>query len=375
MLLLPQPFQQLGVIYLEILNDRLPTVSEATRHLLETLAEKTEDIRRLRSAIGTAEWSGWRDDLHWLLANADEPDIVVGALHAAEKAGLAEVLDRSLKHKFADVRAEALRAVADNLVAPLPPVLLDMTSDKGKSVRMALGALLDTKIDPAHMPVLVRLARDKYSTGSHHVDNDAVLPIARNAVATIKKYGALTGENAEELKGIAISSDDPVLRSEIFGILATNAETFGQELLFDLATKPGRHSIRRQAANGLLLSLSAVAPEIVAKITPDLLTSQIDSVAAVLSIVLGAAGEIPEVKAAANQLTTNPNRRVLIVLLIRLLHDRDVELAQELAKILPDNHPALRWALGGDIDWENDKQLSDLGNPAACFEVFKFMKQ
>lgn len=375
MLLLPPPFQELGVAYLEILNDRLPTVSEPTRHMVEAIDEKTEDVRRLRLAVDAAGGLGWQDDLDWLLSNAEDPDIAVEALRAAERAELAEVLDRSLKHKFADVRAEALRAVAGRLVAPLPPVLLAMASDKGKSVRTALGALLDTKIDPAHMPALIRLARDKYSTGSHYVDNDAVLPIARDAVAAITNYGPLTRENAQELKGIAISADDPTLRSEIFGVLATNGDAFGQELLFDLATKPGRHSIRRQAANGLLWSLSAVARKIVAKITPDLLTSQIDSVAAVLSIVLGAAGETGEVKAAAEQLTANPDRRVLIVLLIRLIHDRDVELAQELAEMLPNNHPALKWALGGEIDWENDLQLSNLGNPAACCEVFAFMKQ
>jgi hypothetical protein len=374
MLLLPQPFHEVGVAYLEILNDRLPTIGEPTRHMIEALDEKTEEIRRLRLAIGTAGGPNWRDDLHWLLANAEEPDIAVEAVHAAERAGLAEVLNRSLTHKFADVRAEALRAVAVKLVAPLPPLLLDMAADKGKSVRMALGALLDIKIDPAHMPTLMRLARDQYSTGFHYIDNNAVLPIARNAVAAIKKYGPLTRENVEELNGIAISTDDPKLRSEIFGLLATNGETFGQELLFDLATKPGRHSIRRKAAVGLL-SLSAVAPEIVAKITPDLLTSQIDSVAAVLSIVLGADGEVSEVKAAAEQLSANPDRRVLIVILIRLLHDRDVELAKELAEMLPGDHPALKWALGGEMDWENDQQLSNLGSPAACWEVFHLMKQ
>ena len=231
MSLLPEPFQELGVAYLEILNERPPTVSQATRHMVEAINERTEDIRRLRLAISVP---GVQDDSGWLLHNAEDPDIAVEALRGAERAELAEVLNSSLKHKFADVRAEALRAVAGKLVAPLPTSLLEKVSDKGKSVRMALGTLLDAKIDPTHMPTLLRLARDKYSTGTHYVDNNAVLPIARSAVEAIKKYGPLAREDADELKGIAISADDPILRGQIFDLLATNGDTFGQELLFDL---------------------------------------------------------------------------------------------------------------------------------------------
>jgi len=46
----------------------------------------------------------------------------------------------------------------------------------------------------------------------------------------------------------------------------------------------------------------------------------------------------------------------------------------EVAEMLPENHPALKWALGGKIDWKNDRQLSDLGDPATCSEVFRYMK-
>jgi hypothetical protein len=45
-----------------------------------------------------------------------------------------------------------------------------------------------------------------------------------------------------------------------------------------------------------------------------------------------------------------------------------------LAELLPAAHPALKWALGGEIDWKNDQPLSDLGDPGICREVFQFMK-
>ena len=194
------------------------------------------------------------------------------------------------------------------------------------------------------------------------------------AVAAITKYGSLTKAHAEDLKAIAISADDRTLRAELFKALATNGGEFGQKLLFDLATKPGRHLIRRQAANGFLHILPAVAPEITAQITADLLTSQIDSVAAVFSIVLGAAGTADIVRAAAVQLAADSKRRALVLLLIRLSHERDLESASELAQLLPAGHPALKWALGGKVDWKSDQPLSDLGDHGICREVFQFMK-
>jgi hypothetical protein len=164
------------------------------------------------------------------------------------------------------------------------------------------------------------------------------------------------------------------LRTELFKLLATNGASYGQELLFELATKPGRHSIRRQAADGFLYILTQVAPEITGQITADLLKSQIESVAAVLSIVLGASGNADTVKAVAVQLAADSKRRPLVLLLIKLSYDRELELASELALLLPAGHPALKWALGGEIDWKSDQPLSDLGDPAICSQVFRFME-
>ena len=67
--------------------------------------------------------------------------------------------------------------------------------------------------------------------GSHCVDDNAILPIARDAVVAIKKYRLLKCENKEELKRIAISADDPALKNEIIGVLGLNGDTFCREHL------------------------------------------------------------------------------------------------------------------------------------------------
>ncbi len=80
-------------------------------------------------------------------------------------------------------------------------------------------------------------------------------------------------------------------------------------------------------------------------------------------------------KLAAEELSANLKRRVLILLLIRRANERDPELAKPMVELLPGGHPALGWALGGEIDWPNDEQLSDLGEPGICHEAFVFMKR
>ena len=98
------------------------------------------------------------------------------------------------------------------------------------------------------------------------------------------------------------------------------------------------------------------------------------TVAAVLTIVLGTSGTADVVRGVAVQLAADSKRRPLVLLLIKLSYDRELELASELAQLLPVEHPALKWALGGEIDWKSDQPLSDLGDPANCSEVFRFMR-
>jgi hypothetical protein len=208
---LPQPFRELSENFLEILNHRLPVVREPVRLLVEAIEEEVEDVGRLRLAVGPED-PRWLNDLHRLLADSDEPEVAAEAVGAAGRAGLDDVLYESLRHRFAAARAEALTVIGSQLEAPLPDFLLHMATDKGKAVRMALTTLLTAKIDSAHLPTLLTLARDKYSTSSQY-DNDTELPIARAAVAAIAKHGTLAMAHADELKAIAISSDDPYVEN------------------------------------------------------------------------------------------------------------------------------------------------------------------
>jgi hypothetical protein len=141
-----------------------------------------------------------------------------------------------------------------------------------------------------------------------------------------------------------------------------------------LATEPGRYHIRGQAAAGLLSAFGSADSDLVAKIAPELLSSQPSNVAASLTLLLGADGEVEAIGHEASVLAANSKRRVLVLLLIHVVNDRIPELAPKLAALMPAGHPALVWALGGEIDWKDDHLLSDLGERTICGEVFVFMK-
>lgn len=371
---LPIPFREQSSAFLEILNGRSANVTEPLESLLQNLDDKTEDIRRIRLAVCNPTGNGWTEDLQWILDHSEDRDACVEAVEAAERAELGEIVEGALRHKFAAVRAKALLILGKASGPQLSSALLRMVSDRGNSVRSALGQLLDLKVDPAHIDTLMQLANDKYSTGSHYVGNNAILPIARMAVTALEKYGAIAPANSETLKSIAISTDDPTLRNQIFGLIATNGGTAGLTLLFELATNPGRSSIRIQAARGLLRSILSIPPELVARITPESLETQISDVAAALTLVLGVVGSSAQVREAANSLAASPKRRALLVLLVRARHDVQSSEAADVAKLLPDAHPALQWCFGGEIDWKSDENLSDLGDPATCRAVFRYME-
>jgi hypothetical protein len=103
-----------------------------------------------------------------------------------------------------------------------------------------------------------------------------------------------------------------------------------------------------------------------------LLSSLPSNVAASLTLLLGADGETEAIERAASVLAANSKRRVLVLLLIHVVNGRIPELAPKLATLMPSGHPALDWALGGEIDWKDDHLLSDLGERSMCSEVFVF---
>lgn len=65
---------------------------------------------------------------------------------------------------------------------------------------------------------------------------------------------------------------------------------------------------------------------------------------------------------------------MLLLLIVWVLKDRDQQIAEEIAAMLPANHRAVDWALGGELAEVDDSVIADLGDHAVCAEVLKYVK-
>ena len=215
-----------------------------------------------------------KDDIRWLLLNANEADIAIQTIAAANRLGMTKEVEAALDHKFADVSALALTALTETNARPLPDRILAKAGTKGSPIRKALVEVLDAKPHTAHLQTLVQLAGDTWTNMEFYYDNEVSFPIAQAAVAAVGKLAPVAPEYSEHLYGIAIKTHDFDLRFSIFTLLARTGSRVYQDRLFDLALTPGRVAIRRMAAIALLEAGEDIVPEVVARISAKILTSR-----------------------------------------------------------------------------------------------------
>lgn len=372
--LLPPDYANLSDAVLALAKDVKPKLSVGARRILESLTEPSEEVRHLRVQLSASNALDVEDDVRWLLANSTDHHIAVEAVVSAIRLGMAPEIEAALDHKFADVKARALTAVSANLPAPLPTRLLAMAHDKGSPVRKALVAVLDAKPDPAHLDALLVLAKDDWSRSSRYYGQEDDFPIAQEAISAIAKLPLIGPDAVEILYAIAIDTSDSDVRGPIFTLLAKSAGVSVQDRLFDLAVTPGNVAVRRSAGSALLVAGEAVSTTIVSRITADLLVTRYEPIAVNLTLLLAWRGDVSAVLSAAEQLATNPKRRVLLLLIVWVLRDRDEGAAETIAAMLPAQHPALAWALGQAIENPDDALIADLGEPGICKQVLIYMQ-
>jgi hypothetical protein len=372
--LLPALYIELSEADLALAENKIPVLSIEARVLLETIRDGSEDVRRLRVLLDIHMSLPIDDDVRWLLANTNDVDIAVKAVEAAIRRGMTADIDAALDHKFADVCARAMTAIATPMPAPLPERFLSKAKTKGSPIRQALVKLLDVKPHVAHLPTLLLLVKDTWSKSSASYGEADDFPIAQTAVTAIEKMAPVALDQAEQLYGVAIETSDPDLRSSLFKLLVRKSGSTFQERLFELAVNPGRLPVRQAATYALLQAGEVLVPELIAQITPELLATRVEPVAVNLTLLFAWRAEVKAICLMAEVLATNRKRRVLLLLMIWLVKDRDTTIAQKLAGMLPSHHSGVAWALGEKINAADVGVLADLGDPVICAQVFHYMK-
>ncbi len=67
-------------------------------------------------------------------------------------------------------------------------------------------------------------------------------------------------------------------------------------------------------------------------------------------------------------------RRVLLLLAIWIVRERDAAAAERISRMLPANHAGVKWALAGAKGKLGDTALDDLGDPISVEQVLLFME-
>lgn len=371
---LPAPFGEIYKAEIALVGKQTTVLSDHARAVLAMIADASERVRALRLDFDERITLPIEDDIRWALGTSEDSNTALLAVEAAIRRGMIERLEAALDHRFAHVVARALTTIAGSMVAPLPDRLLAFAAHRASPVRRALVEVLKLKPDPAHQTTLIKLAGDQWSQDTTRYGNDTVdYPIAQAAIAALLDLAPLGDKDEKALFAIATDTLDPDVCNAIFRLLAKSSLVM-QKTLFDLAVEPGRPRIRSSAAYALLLAGERIEQHVIDEITPRLIATRYEPVAGVLAMLLGWRGSIPAVRAAAEELATNAKRRALLLLMVWPLKDRDHLVAAEIAAMLPAGHKAAAWALGGTLAVVEDATIADLGDPAVCAEVLRYMR-
>jgi hypothetical protein len=335
------------------------------------------DVRRLRIKHYGTLGAAVGPDIEATLAEArlswEDTHPCTEAIAAAIALNLGEIVENALDHMFADVVAPALRAVGEPLPAPLPQGLLEFAKAEGSPVRKALVALLVSKPHPDHVPTLMTLAHDQWSSSYRRYEEDDYFPIAHQAIAALGALGDLPMDDLERLDAMGIETTDPKLRYDVFQLLVTHGGRPMQERLLDRAVTPGRAAVRRAAAHALVFQSESLDAAVVAAIDAETVATRIPVIGASLALTAAYRGADEFVLDFARLLAAHPKRRVLVLLAIWVTREKRPQLAEALEALLPKDHPAIVWLRTGPASIAGDELVRDLGDPAICQEVLRWL--
>ena len=372
---LPADMAALAEACLAVRKGGPASLPEEAVELLESVADPSPEVRRLRVSLDAHVAMSVDEDVRWLLAHAEDPTSAVEAVEAAIRRGLDEDVRLAMHHKYADVVAAVIRALGDASAAPLPEELLAQAEAKGSPVRKALAEVLDAKPHIDHVPALLVLIRDEWSKFSGAYENDGNFPIARVAMSAIHKLAPLDSAAMKEIHKIVVATSDHRFRVDGLRLFVKAEDPRLRDYVLRLALRPGRRHVRIGAVDALCAEAASMDDELPGRITAKALIRQPALIAAGLASLVGAAAAPDRVLELGEALAGERNRRALVLLLIFFVHARSESVARRLGDLLPAEHPGVAWALGVEgSNVPNEAELEDLGDAWVCKAVCDYVE-
>jgi hypothetical protein len=267
----------------------------------------------------------------------------------------------ALDHSRADAREAALPYLAARLPDPLPPRLLDFSSDPGSRVRRALVRILATRRCAEHQSVLRKLIDDDWSDAEAFHNEEPSYPIAREAVAGLAAYGSFSDDIGEALLFRAERTDDRSLGMVALETAAQCCSPAIRRKIWALSFIDQARWVRVDAIDALSQA-DVVESEILDAITAKLLLRLAPPLAASACVLLATHGRVEAVVAAMERVAYSTKRRALLLLGALGLADRDRPAALGLLALLGSDHPARRLLDLDDGERLSKAVLDDLGH-------------
>lgn len=366
-------YQELIEVARNSARDERPPLSQDAIDLLGISPKMSPLVRMLRIDRHADLSGSVRADIDWILAHSDDSDACVEAIDAAIELRMDDVVRLALGHQFSHVVAKAIISVAGLAEAPLPATLLALANAEGSPVRKALAGVLVAKPHRNHLPVLLHLAKDQWSSSSQHYGEDDLFPIARLAVEAIANMGPLEREILEKLQQIGLETSDREVGTALFRIIAAQGGQRFQERLLELAVNPGRLRVRRAAAFALLSECDTLDSAVIRAIKVDIVAMTPAPIAVMLTLIASARLASDERLELARGISASPMRRVLLLLMLWPALGIDEPTVTIIQSLLPDGHPSLSWVKEGPSELAEDDLIADLGDAALCRVVLDWM--
>ncbi|MGT2476603.1 nSTAND3 domain-containing NTPase [Paraburkholderia terrae] len=359
----PGPLRELVAPFTVGEAERQWTLTVAAIDVAKKLLPSDESVQQAKIRFGLANGFSVEKEADELLASTDDREIAVFAFESALETGRADVADAGLSHRFAKVRARALKAVTARHTGTLPPHILRMAEDKGKYVRKALVEVLADRPMDGHFPTLVALTEDRWSSWSGNPNNDVVEhPIAYAAAQALSRYQSIPAHATTELIEVAKGTQDHRVSAKLLETLAANGGYRAREAILELAISPGRVEIRIAAAIALLMSATRIEDALNTAIQPRHLTDLPEKVSSVLTAIVGLRGDEAAFRASATHLFHSRGRKVFLIVLGFAARNQSCKLTETVANLLPKGHPSIALMNAKDKGRVSRQELDDLGD-------------
>jgi hypothetical protein len=330
------------------------------------------DERAIKVRFGKANGFDVSVEIAALLSDETEvsDELALIGIDGAVAFKLDSLAEQALGHRYARVRAQALRYIAALHPGVLPERLRDLVRDPARYVREALLDILASRRDVEYLPELLVLMRDTWSPVDTHGYDPEEQPIARTAAKCLEEVTFSDDKTIQEVYDAGLKTHDQVVRQTLLKIVANKGPESARQNLLMLAIAEDTPATLASDASGALRQWSGESSRpLHPGIQPGQLLTLPPSIAAELVIMAGFCGPERLIDDAASRLAGNAARRVFLVLLALAVVKRFPGMLDRVTGNLPQDHPVVALLLGKTIGMLDASALDNLGDGRCVREV------